>query len=162
MFSQASVILFTWGCVADPHGQTPLWADTPWADPLGGHPPGQAIPWLDTPWADTLPRADTPWAGTLPPPHRDGYCCGWYATYWNAFLLSISVTSEETEGVLLSCWLQQSTVANLGRGHPLCPKFFSISCSFYRPQHSCGKVLFLHLSLSHCFHRERAVCQTPP
>ena len=54
MFSQTSVILFKWVCVAD----TPPWADTP----PGRHLPGQ----------------------TLPPPN--GYCCGWYTSYWNAFL----------------------------------------------------------------------------
>ena len=25
--------------------------------------------------------------GVEPPPKADGYCCGWYASYWNAFLL---------------------------------------------------------------------------
>ena len=28
----------------------------------------------------------TPWQADLPVP-RDGYCSGWYASYWNAFLL---------------------------------------------------------------------------
>ena len=23
------------------------------------------------------------------PPRKDGYCCGWYASYWNAFLFGI-------------------------------------------------------------------------
>ena len=46
MFSQASIILFTGGCLAD----TPR-ADTPWADtPCGQtHPTGQTPPWADTP-----------------------------------------------------------------------------------------------------------------
>ena len=25
-----------------------------------------------------------------PPPRRDSYCCGWYASYWNAFLFENS------------------------------------------------------------------------
>ena len=29
--------------------------------------------------------------GSHPPPH--GFCCGWYASYWNAFLLSINIGS---------------------------------------------------------------------
>ena len=30
-------------------------------------------------------------------PH-DGYCCGWYASYWNAFLL-VLILKEKTFGV---------------------------------------------------------------
>ena len=33
------------------------------------------------------PQADTPPGQTPPPPPADGYCCGWYASYWNVFLL---------------------------------------------------------------------------
>ena len=43
----------------------------------GRHPHGQT-PRVDTPWADT-PRQ------TSRPP-ADDYCCGRYASYWNAFL----------------------------------------------------------------------------
>ena len=36
------------------------------------------------------PGADTPWEQAPPqgadPPPADGYCCGRYASYWNAFL----------------------------------------------------------------------------
>ena len=35
----------------------------------------------DTPWAD--PLSDTPASRH----HRDGHCSGWYASYYNAFLL---------------------------------------------------------------------------
>ena len=68
----------------------------------GIHPPGQIHP----PWPGILPRqtpspgrhplvGDTPCpvhAGIHTPPpsacwgDRHGYCCGWYASYWNAFL----------------------------------------------------------------------------
>ena len=44
--------------------------------PTGQTPPWAAIPWAATPWAD------------IPP--ADGYCCGQYASYWNAFLLRIA------------------------------------------------------------------------
>ena len=27
------------------------------------------------------------WGRYLPPSPADGYCCGWFASYWNAFLL---------------------------------------------------------------------------
>ena len=69
--------------------------DTPWQTPPRQTPPGQTPPWADTnrqtpQWADIPlsryppPRVDTPWADT-PSPAADGYCCGRYASYWNAF-----------------------------------------------------------------------------
>ena len=53
-----------------------------------------------------------------PPPGRDGYCCRWYVSYWNAFLLpaatklgqgniftSICLSTGGRRGVCLSaCW----------------------------------------------------------
>ena len=51
MFSQTSVILFTWGVDTPYWAGTPLWPDTPWADmpPKQTSPPGQTPPlsrWL--------------------------------------------------------------------------------------------------------------------
>ena len=51
MFSQTSVILFTWGVDTPYWAGTPLWPDTPWADmpPKQTPPPGQTPPlsrWL--------------------------------------------------------------------------------------------------------------------
>ena len=82
------------GGSASVHAGIPL----PQADP----PRDQAPHWSREP---TPPRPDTPWdqapppgPGTPPqdqappprsrhpPPSRDGYCCGRYASYWNAFL----------------------------------------------------------------------------
>ena len=57
-----------------PHGQTHL--SMQW----GRHPPGRHIP--------ACTGADTP-PGSHPPgrhPQADGYFCGRYASYWNAFL----------------------------------------------------------------------------
>ena len=34
--------------------------------------------------------------GPAPPPTPDGYCCGRYASYWNAFLLSFVILSNKT------------------------------------------------------------------
>ena len=61
MFSQASVILFTGGCVwQTPHGQTPPGkhpqVDTHQVDTL----------WVDTPWADPPPEMATAADGTRP------------------------------------------------------------------------------------------------
>ena len=65
MFSQASVILFTGGCLpdtpwADTPGQTYPWVDTTWADTPW------TDSWADPPWVDTA-QVDNPWADTLPP-----------------------------------------------------------------------------------------------
>ena len=67
MFSQMSVILSTRGvCLAD----TSLGRHTaPWVGtPLGRHTPRQTPSWVDPP---------------------DDHCSGRYASYWNAFLLSV-------------------------------------------------------------------------
>ena len=34
----------------------------------------------------SAPGGSAPGGSALPPPGRDGYCCGRYASYWNAFL----------------------------------------------------------------------------
>ena len=34
-----------------------------------------------------------------PPPPADGYCCGWYASYWNAFLFSIVTMVVDPESL---------------------------------------------------------------
>ena len=92
MFSQASVILSMGGGVpgrhtpwADPPGQTPdthPWVDTPSGKiPLGRHaPPAQCMLGYTPPCPVH--------AGIHPPPvHAGIHCSGWYASYWNAFLL---------------------------------------------------------------------------
>ena len=69
--------------------------DTPWdqpppqdqTTPLDQKPPGTRHP----PGLDHPPGPATPLGSDTPPstrpPGRDGYCCGRYASYWNAFLL---------------------------------------------------------------------------
>ena len=61
--------------------------------PMNQAPPGPGTPLMDqalppsrpfTPRPGTLPGPDTPPGNRHPP---DGYCCGRYASYWNAFLL---------------------------------------------------------------------------
>ena len=42
------------------------------------HPPDQTPPEQTPPWDQTAPPSGS----------RDGYCCGRYASYWNAFLLN--------------------------------------------------------------------------
>ena len=58
---------------------------------LGYHPPepGTAPPDQAPPWD----QAPSPGPSTTPR-SRDGYCCGRYASYWNAFLLSIFFSSD--------------------------------------------------------------------
>ena len=65
-----------------PSSRYTSWAGTP---PRQAHPSGQ-IPLLGR---------YTPLAGTPPP--ADGYCCGRYASYWNAFLLSFCNDRESIE-----------------------------------------------------------------
>ena len=71
-----------------PPEQTPLGADPPeQTPPRSRHtPPEQTPPWSRPPRSrhppeQTPPRADTP--------QRDGHCCGWYTSYWNAFLFNL-------------------------------------------------------------------------
>ena len=69
--------------------QTPPWVYTPRHTPPRQTPPGihplGRHPQADTSWADPL----------LQTPHpSDGHCSGRYASYWNAFLLSIYPVPE--------------------------------------------------------------------
>ena len=79
MFLQASVC--PWGgggvCLSACSDTTPPRADTPerQTPPQKQTPPGSRHP----------PGKQTPPEQTPPPP-RYGHCCGWYASYWNAFL----------------------------------------------------------------------------
>ena len=64
--------------------------------PQAGTPPGRYTPQdqVHPPEPGTAPQAGTPLAGTpladhVPPGSRDGYYCGRYASYWNAFLFSM-------------------------------------------------------------------------
>ena len=67
--------------------------------PRSRHPPPAGTPrpgtprqsrHTHTPGADPLEQAHTP-----PPPQADGYCCGRYASYWNAFLLHFVFTVRQ-------------------------------------------------------------------
>ena len=68
------------GYQPSPREQTPPGADTP---PRADTPPGADTP---PPWGSRHPPSvDTP-REQAPTPPADGYCCGRYASYWNAFL----------------------------------------------------------------------------
>ena len=76
--------------------QTPPWEQTtPWEEiPTRSRPPTRRPPRKKTPQEQIPPGADTPQSRHPPQeqtPPRDGHCCGWYASYWNAFLLSMCV-----------------------------------------------------------------------
>ena len=71
---------------------TPVCLSTGRGEYLGRYTPGQVPPWDQvppwtryTPWDQVHPRAGKPPRDQVPP--ADGYCCGRYASYWNAFLL---------------------------------------------------------------------------
>ena len=115
MFSQASVILLTGGCLPQCMlGYTPPWSRPPW----NRHPPEQTPPWEQTPPRADPPRADTPQEWTPPSPqppgsrHSPHRACweirsmrGQYASYWNAILCFYRCVSDHGGGVCLSaCW----------------------------------------------------------
>ena len=73
-----------WDQVHHPQGRYTPRAGTPW-DQV--HPPGPGTP----PGTRYTPRTRYPPPGQVHPPGpgtppADGYCCGRYASYWNAFL----------------------------------------------------------------------------
>ena len=74
----------------------------PWTDP-----PGQTHPLPSTCW-DTLPCPVH--AGIHPPPStcwdRHGYCCGRYASYWNAFFSYLCFIFIDTKSGLMSTIVQ--------------------------------------------------------
>ena len=64
---------------------TPLGADPP-PPPLDQAPPGADTPRPGSPQTRHPPGAGIPPGADTPPYQADGYCCGRYASYWNAFL----------------------------------------------------------------------------
>ena len=109
-------------------GRQPPWADIsqyalgqspPQAD-ISHHalgqtlPPGQMATAADTPlgqtypsmhWGSHPPQADISHhaLGQTLPPRADGYCCGRYTSYWNAFLLLQCCRYHFTMTVNLDC-----------------------------------------------------------
>ena len=69
-------------------------------------------------WGVPVPRGVPPPRGPAPkgvcggdplPRPADGYCCGQYASYWNAFLLAyylLSLTYDYTTVDKICCWLR--------------------------------------------------------
>ena len=50
----------------------------------------------------------------------DGYCCGWYASHWNAFLFNIKVCSErkkENHGFKTKLWSKKAKITTKGYSH---------------------------------------------
>ena len=67
------------------------------APPRSRHSPEQAPPSAGTPLEQAPPWDQTPPDKTPP---ADSYCCGWYASYWNAFLLHIISVMDKNPMVL--------------------------------------------------------------
>ena len=89
MFLHLSVILSTWGGVC----LSVCWDTTP-LPPGSRYSPDQAYPHGNPPPSEQAPPSNRhpqekapPGTRYSPPGSRDGYCCGRYASYWNAFLL---------------------------------------------------------------------------
>ena len=68
--------VWSWGCLL-PGGACPQGGLLP-----GGLLPGGGVPGLG---GCLVP------GGCLLETPRDGYCCGWYASYWNAFLFQMTL-----------------------------------------------------------------------
>ena len=101
LFLHVSVIMFT--------GEGSTWAGTPPGryTPLGRYTPGQVhSPWAGTPlWVGTPAGQVHPWADTHqvhPPAMHAGIrsTSGRYASYWNAFLLTLSCPFSELCAIL--------------------------------------------------------------
>ena len=56
------------------------------------HPPWEGAPPPEqAPLVANSPLWNSPPPGAAPPPPADGYCCGRYASYWNAFLFKVNL-----------------------------------------------------------------------
>ena len=84
MFLLVSVILFTGGWYPSMHCR--------WYPSM---PCNMGLCYLSMPCS----RGSAPRGAWRPPQEADGNCCGWYASYWNAFLFEVlfdaSVTFED-------------------------------------------------------------------
>ena len=129
----------------------------------GVHPPGQTPSRrLPSPYADTSPgQVDTPlgrhpsWAGRHPPeqtsPPADGCCSGRYASYWNAFL--VTVKNRRKSCLKGNEWfpLQIDNCFVTGLRPPFwilnwfSTDFYGI-CSCYRPPKKLRRAMFLVVS----------------
>ena len=116
VFLQVSVILFTGGgvgipaCLAGPQGvgipaclagnqaHTQGGAWEVWRGGVSRPTPRGCIP--------ACTEAD-------PPPPADGYCCGRYASYWNAFLFKIAVTMQWMILLFWAHWLEPNQLSKL-------------------------------------------------
>ena len=78
IFLHLFVILFTRGV---PGQEGACSRGGAWAGGYGGVCMVQGVPGLEGGFGGCL------FQGAWWRPPRDGYCCGWYASYWNAFLL---------------------------------------------------------------------------
>ena len=73
-----------------PQEETPPRADTRPPPPGADTPLEQThTPGADPPTRQQIPLEQTPCPAADPLPRRDGYCCGRYASYWNAFFFFI-------------------------------------------------------------------------
>ena len=134
-FRQSNIFTGVWPstvgvCIPACNGQRGVHPSMQWGRgclPLGpgGVPPGQTPPDTHPPWANTSPgqtplRTDTPLGrhSLL----RNDHWSGWYAFYWNVFLLSI-----KTQALVISSTLRHWSVwVNLNYERRLKSKLFSL------------------------------------
>ena len=120
--------------------------DTP-PPPTGRHPPGQTPP----PGQTTSP----------PPTQADGYCCGRYASYWNAFLMlrmyKIESSTRKTCNHCTSPFLFYTEVCFI------CLVIYSIYIAFlYRLHNVTRHLQYSLVQIFQCFHSYLRFCPLPP
>ena len=95
MFLHLSVILFTGGlpqCMLGYHPPPPEQTPPRPRTPQSRHPLDQAPPPPSRHPPDQAPPGSRHLRTRHPPPPADGYCCGRYVSYWNAFLFTRGFT----------------------------------------------------------------------
>ena len=92
---------------------------------LSGHRGDCLIAWWDTtpppPGADPSgsrhPPKQTPPSREQTPPPADGYCCGRYASYWNAFFFFIFAVCHINDQVSINVLLDNTYNSNIYRDY---------------------------------------------
>ena len=123
------------------------------------HPPMKLRDGMDEWFPNGHPRADTPaWADNTP--QADGYCCGRYASYWNAFLMlrmyKIESSTRKTCNHCTSPFWFYTEVF-------ICLVIYSIYIAFlYRLHNVTRHLQYSLVQIFQCFHSYLRFSPLPP
>ena len=136
-----SVILFTGVCVSQhASGCLPLGpgrCTLPWVDTFRTHLPGQIPPWADTPLGRQSPRQTPP-----------GQTSTWADTSWADIPLGRHPLQDTPPSGQTPPRQTPPDTHKLGSPQSDTSHPTGMHCC-YHPHRSCGKVMFLHLSVNH-------------